>query len=83
MRFEVLTIPSQVTQKLHTPFGRATSCTNTWGVGWVTMKWEGSVMRTSDSPFVAVDRNISLFSCLSDLLQHDFDVESEDLDLLS
>jgi hypothetical protein len=40
MRFEVLTIPSQVTQKLHTTFGRATTRTNTGGVGWVTMEWE-------------------------------------------
>lgn len=40
MRFSVFAIPTQVTQKLHTPFCAATSRTNTGVVGWVTMEWE-------------------------------------------
>lgn len=40
MCFEVLTNPSQVTQKLHTLFYPATSRINIGVVSWVTMEWE-------------------------------------------
>lgn len=40
MRFEVLTISAQVTQKLHTPFNAPTTRINIGVVSWVTMEWE-------------------------------------------